>query len=158
MERTKAIAIAIRDDLKTEFNKHWYMVSKHYSSLVDRCAVALMHWMITRRSVQHLVSDQFADGTPMCKLLRDAISDQLDHYAPDNISADDIRNLDDYIERAVDEQIGRIGDERWFTDAVNGAIDTEQVAESVSRHVIENHTDMLVDLVLEVLKERAKAQ
>lgn len=140
-----------------------------YRARLDNAAARLVHWLIKRRTVQEVIASQFSSDTPMCKVLANAVEDAVDGSSV-KVSVDDIVGLDDYIEREIDYQasdkLDSIGDERWFSDAVRDAINHDEVAETVADngtfietladHIVEDHSDKIIDVVIERLQERAR--
>lgn len=100
---------------------------------------SLFTWALSYSQVQHAIADTFDGQTPMCAVMRDAVSDAL-HDRRHSIEADDVRGLERLIEDTVN-------------DALEHHVEDEHGKETT---VSEDQVDEVRDAVIEDIVSRLR--
>lgn len=106
-------AITILHPLKTAFSIN---VKEVIHRQLNRWLVGIVAWAIAKPEVQRVIADTFRGNTPMCDVLSEAVRSAVDDSIEDisrnlEIDADDIKDLEKYIEDGVKNNIDDIADE-----------------------------------------------
>lgn len=131
---------------------------------IDLAATKFVAWLISKRAVQHVIADQFASGTPMCRVLTDAVESAVNGL---DIDADDVRGLDRYIESAMEQLEISVtsvsGLDRAFEDFMeNYTLDAdnveglEDVIKKLNHEIDVDNISGLDDKIDESVKEQLK--
>lgn len=115
-------------------------VTKATRTRLHATVAAVFRWALSIPAVQQEIADAFDGSTPMCRVMRDAINQSMDHHR--EIEADDVNGLGRYMEEAVEEAFRNFevdaDDVKHLDQVVQSIIEdnTKEIAETVSEHLV----------------------
>lgn len=108
----------------------------------EQMLLALVKEAIKIPAVQRAIADEFAGGTPMCRVLDDAVNNKMDRI---EVKADDV----DGFEAEVEECLGR------YFSGENFTIDSEQINDlddALDKYLDDKMDDLVSNVVDEIAR------
>lgn len=138
MTKTIAISFTTLRSSALRFKKD---LRNNIDRKIENALVTAVHWVISKRSVQKVIAEQFQSQTPLCHVLEMAI----ENYRGE-IDADDISGLDKAIEGSIEMAM------RDLEIEANQITDFDRAV----KEVIDDHRSDLANDTIEELIERLR--